>query len=200
MTTMLPVRPLVRRQPPSGSPRTVTAPTTPSTPTTSRAANASQDREFELDDSATAHPAASGPIARPSGSRTAARTSLFAHDLATGERLPDARPRTPPNATRDGREASGPTKSPCGCSTASRTASSPTTLASGERLAEYALDGARTDDPHGLWSDGVTGWVSNHDPKRLFAYRLPEARPRGGRHEVKAAEREPRRGVSPTRC
>ena len=43
---------------------------------------------------------------------------------------------------------------------------------SGELLAEYALDSANS-DPHGLWSDGVTVWVSNHDPKRLFAYRLP---------------------------
>ena len=42
----------------------------------------------------------------------------------------------------------------------------------GELLAEYALD-ATNDDPHGIWSDGVTIWVSNHDPKRLFAYRLP---------------------------
>ena len=45
-------------------------------------------------------------------------------------------------------------------------------LASGELLAEYALHDDN-DDPHGLWSDGVSVWVSNHDPKRLFAYRLP---------------------------
>ena len=45
-------------------------------------------------------------------------------------------------------------------------------LASGELLAEYALD-PTNDDPHGIWSDRVTVWVSNHDPKRLFAYRLP---------------------------
>ena len=44
--------------------------------------------------------------------------------------------------------------------------------ASGELLGEYALDPAN-DDPHGIWSDRVTIWVSNHDPKRLFAYRLP---------------------------
>ena len=45
-------------------------------------------------------------------------------------------------------------------------------LASGELLAEYTLDDDN-DSPHGLWSDGVTIWVSNHDPRRLFAYRLP---------------------------
>ena len=39
-------------------------------------------------------------------------------------------------------------------------------------LAEYALDAAN-DDPHGLWSDGVTIWVSDHGAKRLIAYRLP---------------------------
>ena len=35
-----------------------------------------------------------------------------------------------------------------------------------------ALDSAN-DDPHGIWSDGVTIWVSDHGAKRLFAYRLP---------------------------
>ena len=45
-------------------------------------------------------------------------------------------------------------------------------LASGELLGEYALDAAN-DDPRGIWSDGVTIWVSDHGAKRLFAYRLP---------------------------
>ena len=45
-------------------------------------------------------------------------------------------------------------------------------LGTGELLAEFVLDPAN-DDPHGIWSDRVTIWVSNHDPKRLFAYRLP---------------------------
>ena len=44
--------------------------------------------------------------------------------------------------------------------------------ASGELLAEYALDSAN-DDPQGLWSDGVTLWVSDHGAKHLFAYRVP---------------------------
>ena len=43
---------------------------------------------------------------------------------------------------------------------------------SGEQLAEYALDAAN-DDPRGIWSDGVTIWVSDHGAKRLIAYRLP---------------------------
>ena len=45
-------------------------------------------------------------------------------------------------------------------------------LASGELLAEYALHDDN-DTPHGIWSDRVSVWVSNHDPKRLFAYRVP---------------------------
>ena len=45
-------------------------------------------------------------------------------------------------------------------------------LASNDLLGEYALDPVNG-DPHGVWSDRVTVWVSNHDPKRLFAYRLP---------------------------
>ena len=45
-------------------------------------------------------------------------------------------------------------------------------LAGGALLAEYALHDDN-DEPHGIWSDGVSVWVSNHDPKRLFAYRLP---------------------------
>ena len=28
-------------------------------------------------------------------------------------------------------------------------------------------------DPHGIWSDGFTVWVSDHGAKRLIAYRLP---------------------------
>ena len=45
-------------------------------------------------------------------------------------------------------------------------------LGSGDLLAEYALDSAN-DDPRGIWSDGVSVWVSDHIDKRLFAYRLP---------------------------
>ena len=45
-------------------------------------------------------------------------------------------------------------------------------LGSGELLAEYVLDSAN-DDPHGIWSDGIGVWVSDHGEKRLFAYQLP---------------------------
>ena len=55
-------------------------------------------------------------------------------------------------------------------------------LASGELLAEYALDDAN-DDPRGIFSDGATVWVSNHDPKRLFAYRLPSLEEAAGQDE-----------------
>ena len=43
---------------------------------------------------------------------------------------------------------------------------------SGELLGEYALADANG-DPHGIWSDRTTVWVSDHGAKRLFAYRLP---------------------------
>ena len=46
-------------------------------------------------------------------------------------------------------------------------------LASGGLIARYALDNAN-DDPHEIWSDGVTVWVSDHNAKRLFAYRLED--------------------------
>ena len=55
-------------------------------------------------------------------------------------------------------------------------------LASCELLAEYALDDAN-DDPRGIFSDGATVWVSNHDPKRLFAYRLPSLDEAAGEDE-----------------
>ena len=54
-------------------------------------------------------------------------------------------------------------------------------LGSGALLGEYELASANG-DPHGLWSDGVTVWVSDHGAKRLFAYRLPV------RPEASAAE------------
>ena len=45
-------------------------------------------------------------------------------------------------------------------------------LESGELAAEYALD-SLNGNARGIWSDGVTLWVSDHGAKRLFAYRLP---------------------------
>ena len=54
----------------------------------------------------------------------------------------------------------------------SRQRSSPTTSRAATCSAEYELDAAN-DDPRGIWSDGVTIWVSDHGAKRLIAYRLP---------------------------
>ena len=71
------------------------------------------------------------------------------------------------------RAASGPTARRCGCWTAAPTALFVYDFESGELLAEYELDSANGDRPHGIWSDGVTVWVSDHGAKRLFAYRLP---------------------------
>ena len=45
-------------------------------------------------------------------------------------------------------------------------------LETGDLLGEYELAAANS-DPHGIWSDGVGVWVSDHGAKRLFAYRLP---------------------------
>ena len=61
-------------------------------------------------------------------------------------------------------------------------------LASGEFLGEYELADANG-SPHGIWSDGVTVWVSNHDPKRIYAYRLPALPADGPPEEPPALER-----------
>ena len=63
---------------------------------------------------------------------------------------------------------------------------------SGELLAEYELDAAN-DDPRGIWSDGVTIWVSDHGAKRLIAYRLPvlpDAETDSGEEDADARELE----------
>ncbi|MYD98710.1 MAG: cadherin-like beta sandwich domain-containing protein, partial [Gammaproteobacteria bacterium] len=60
-------------------------------------------------------------------------------------------------------------------------------VANGDFIAEYALDDANS-DPHGIWSDGVTVWISDHGAKRLFAYRLPVP-PGEPQEEVAALER-----------
>ena len=95
---------------------------------------------------------------------------LFAHDLASGERLPerdivlDKRNDDPRGIWSD--------------ETAMWVLDSRDDtlfgydLASGALLAEYEL-ASTNGDPHGIWSDGVTVWVSDHGAKRLFAYRLP---------------------------
>ncbi|MCY3505343.1 MAG: hypothetical protein OXH41_04190 [Chloroflexi bacterium] len=60
-------------------------------------------------------------------------------------------------------------------------------LETGALLGGYELAEANG-DPHGIWSGGVTVWVSNHDPRRLFAYRLPVP-PREPPEEPPALER-----------
>ena len=44
-------------------------------------------------------------------------------------------------------------------------------FASGAFVAEYALDKLNR-SPRGIWSDGVTIWISDDGAKRLLAYRL----------------------------
>ena len=61
-------------------------------------------------------------------------------------------------------------------------------LEAGALLGEYEL-AEQNGSPHGIWSDGVTVWVSNHDPKRLFAYRLPVPAEAGPPEEPPALER-----------
>ena len=108
------------------------------------------------------------------------RDKLFAHDLATGERLPDRdimlsrENRDPRGIWSDGVTMwvlDGRADALFGYD-----------LESGELLAVYALNDANG-DPHGVWSDGVTVWVSDpgSSPRRLFAYRLPT------RNEAEAA-------------
>ena len=107
------------------------------------------------------------------------RDTLFAHDLAGGERLAGqdvALHRD--NADPRGIWSDGVTM---WVLDGGKNALFGYDLESGELIAEHALDSAN-DDPRGLWSDGVTLWVSDHGAKRLFAYRLP-ARP-----EAPAAE------------
>ena len=44
---------------------------------------------------------------------------------------------------------------------------------SGDALAEHALDKLNR-SPRGIWSDGVTIWVSDDGAKRLFAYEFED--------------------------
>ena len=130
------------------------------------------DREFELDpanlaprglwaDGATAWVADSG------------RDRLFAYDLETGKRLPE----------RDVVLARG-NRAPRGLFGGGGLAwvlnANPSLfvydLESGEVVAVYDLAAANS-DPRGIWSDGVSVWVSDHGAKRIFAYRLPAPEP-----------------------
>ena len=94
---------------------------------------------------------------------------LFAHDLESGERLPE---RDIALADRN-RDARGiwSDDATMWVLDGGKESLFAYDLASGESLAEYALDDAN-DDPRGLFFDGVTFWVSDHGEKRIFAYRL----------------------------
>ena len=95
---------------------------------------------------------------------------VFAHDLATGERLPE-RDIALAQRNRDARGIWSDDET-MWVLDGRKDSLFAYDLASGESLAEYALDDAN-DDPRGLFFDGVTFWVSDHGAKRLFAYRLP---------------------------
>ena len=46
-------------------------------------------------------------------------------------------------------------------------------LSTGALLAEYELDSLNR-SPRGIWSDGVTIWISDDGAKRVFAYRIED--------------------------
>ncbi len=95
---------------------------------------------------------------------------LFAHDLESGERLPE-RDLALAERNRDVRgiwSADGTMWALDG----GKDSIFAYDLESGDLLGEYALDSS-SGDPHGIWSDGVGVWVSDHVAKRLLAYRLP---------------------------
>ena len=129
-----------------------------------------EEREFELDERNRA-PRGVWSDRKVLWVSDSGRERLFAHDLETGERLPerdielDDRNADPRGIWSDGERMY--------VLDGVKDALFVYDLESGELVAEYALDSAN-DDPHGIWSDGTTVWVSNHDPKRLIAYRLPE--------------------------
>ena len=62
-------------------------------------------------------------------------------------------------------------------------------LESGDYLDNYRLN-PENRNAHGIWSDGVTLWISDHSAKSLFAYLLPTPRDDGRRF---ALTREPER-------
>ena len=132
-----------------------------------------EDLEFELDDSEPRARAASGPMAKPSGSLIAARRSLFAHTTSKAASALEDRDieLAERNSAARGIWSDGETIWVLDGGKDSLFAYD---LASGELLAEYALDAANG-DPRGLWSDGISIWVSDHGAKKLLAYRLPEA-------------------------
>ena len=99
------------------------------------------------------------------------RERLFAYRLADGERLEEREFEFAARATAM-RAASGRTRKTMWVLDGRAGALFAYDFESGELLGQYALDAANG-DPHGIWSDRTTVWVSDHGAKRLFAYRLP---------------------------
>ena len=137
-----------------------------------------EGREFELDEANRAPRGvwSDGSTAWVSDS---GQEKLFAHDLGSGDRLPE-RDIAFADRNRDARGIWSDDET-MWVLDGGKNSLFAYDLGSGELLAEYELDDANG-DPRGIWSDGVTVWVSDHGAKRLFAYRLP-ARP-----EAPAAE------------
>ena len=129
-----------------------------------------EGREFELDEANRAPPAASGPMAQPPGSPTAARRSCSPTTSRERRAPARARHRIRRPQPRCARHLVRTTLT-MWVLDGGKESLFAYDLASGESLAEYALDDAN-DDPRGLFFDGVTFWVSDHGEKRIFAYRL----------------------------
>ena len=137
-----------------------------------------EDREFELDERNRA------PRGVWSDHTTiwvsdSGQNRLFAHDLASGDRLPDSDIAL---AERNrGARGIWSHDETMWVLDGGKDSLFAYDLASGELLAEYALASAN-DDPHGIFFDGVTFWVSDHGEKRLFAYRIEAGE--DGEHEL----------------
>ena len=137
-----------------------------------------EDREFELDERNRA-PRGVWSDRTTIWVSDSGQNHLFAHDLESGERLPE---RDIALADRN-RAARGIWSGDETMWVLDRGNGGlfAYDLATGDLLAEYELASANG-EPRGIWSDGVTVWVADHGAKRLLAYRLP-ARP-----EAPAAE------------
>ena len=144
-----------------------------------------EDREFELDERNRA-PRGVWSDRSTIWVSDSGQNQLFAHDLGSGDRLPDSDlALAPRNRDARGIWSDGVTM---WVLDGGKNALFAYDLKTGDPLAGYALD-STNDDPHGIWSDGVTVWVSNHDPKHLFAYRLPVPDPEAGEDEALELER-----------
>ena len=122
--------------------------------------------EFELD------AANASPVGLSSDGETvwvldSAAGRLFAYSLANGERLPER------DVALEGRFGSPRAVWSGGGS--HYVVSNPLAVydaATGALVGSWELDRLNR-SPAGMWSDGVTLWISNSRPSKLFAYRLP---------------------------